>query len=575
VTGSGAAQATGDINAVAGVNPTVDISGRDVGEYANSILVDCTKAITELTTATAAIDTELIVASVGQFEVGDVVHLDDGVNAMSALVVAIDAPTKTLHISSAAGNIYAIGVEVKTATSHRAKTKLTSTFAIGESAVQFTVLNPTNLRVGDLLLVVDGGDLSGNYAFTELKITGVNGSTIFADVENEAASGITVMPVNSILVVQGFNVNTTYEGTGRTYYHLSMEPENEMDYVDERLGGERNESSLIEMLDASNAEAVPWRVMQYPAPMPTGMTGGLDGAAPVDDDYLGTNVAKTYKHGILLMDENFQIATFAIPGISTQAVIAGADQYAQRKLLDFVADAPLTADTMDELLEFRNITLGIDSSYTELYAPWVKEENPLIPGALVDLPPSVRQLGVHSSTSARQGVHKAPANEEYINVLGLTADFSETEHGILNEAGVNLVRVFPGRGIRIFGARTLSSRRDGRQFINVRRLANYVERSIANLAFLFVFDTITEVLWAKIGGAIDRFLRGLWKAGMLYPRNDATRAFMVIINEGMNPVEVVREGRVRGKVAFSPAPPAEMIELDVALWAGNSEITEG
>jgi len=219
--------------------------------------------------------------------------------------------------------------------------------------------------------------------------------------------------------------------------------------------------------------------------------------------------------------------------------------------------------------------LGLDTSYTAIYAPWFREENPQIPGALLELPPSCRQLGVNSSTAAREGVHKAPANVEYYDTVNLVADFSETEHGILNEAGINLIRIFPGRGIRVFGARTLYSGRDGRQFVPVRRLANYVERSVANLAFEFTFDVITEVLWARIAGAIDRFLRNLWKAGMLYPRNDATRAFFVLINEGLNPTEVVREGRVRGKVAFSPAPPAEQIELDIALWAGNSEIAEG
>jgi len=571
--GSGAAKATGDALAQGGLLKTVDIDGRHFGEYANSILVDFTRVTTALSTATAAIDTSIVVDSIGQFELGDVIYIDDGTNTYQGIVVGLDAGTKTIDLSLAVGAIFAIGVEVKTASSHRAKTATTSVFAAASTSVQFTVSNALNIRIGDLVMVMDG-DLGGNYMFTELKVTGVNGSTIFADVENEAVSGLTEMPIGAPVIVQNFNVYVSYEGAVKTYFHVSLESENQVDYVDERLGGDRNESDLIEMVDSGNTETVAWRVLQYPAPVGVGLTGGADGAAPADIDYLGTNPAKTYKHGIQLMDENYQIATFAIPGVTTAATITGADSYAKGKKLDFVGDCPLAADTLDELLEFRNLTLGIDSSYSAIYAPWINEENPLIPGALVSLPPSCRQLGVHSSVSAREGVHKAPANYVYLNVVSLQADFSETEHGILNEAGVNLIRIFPGRGIRVYGARTLYSGRDGKQFINVRRLANYVERSISNLAFDFTFDTITEVLWAKLQGSIDRFLRGLWKAGMLYPRNDSTKAFMVIINEGLNPPDVIREGRVRGKVAFSPAPPAERIELDVALWAGNSEIIE-
>jgi len=573
VTGSAAAKAQGAADAVGGVAGTVDIYGRDLGEYANSITSDFTKASTTLSVATTAIDTEITVASIGQFELGDCIVIDDGTNKYTGVVVGVDVPGKKLKLSVAVGFIFAIGVDVKTSTSHRAFTKIVSGFAVGGTDISFTVANAFNIQVGDLLMIMTG-DISGNYMFTECQVTGVNGSLVYATVLNEANSVITSMPADAHVTVQGFTVTTTYQGIGKTYSFLSLESENDLNYVDNRLGGERNESDLVEMLDAGNVEVTSWRIEQYPAPGNWAMSGGLDGAAPVDIDYLGSNPAKSYKHGIQLMDENYQVSTFAIPGITTAAVISGADSYAQGKKLDFVADCPLAADTLDELLEFRNFTLGMDTSYTAIYAPWFREENPLIPGALVELPPSCRQLGVHSATSAREGVHKAPANVEYFDVVSLLAMFSDVEHGILNEAGINLIRMFPGRGIRVFGARTLYSGRDGKQFIPTRRLANYVERSIANLAFQFTFGTITESLWAQLGGSIDRFLRGLWKAGMLYPRNDSTKAFFVLINEGLNPVEVVRDGRVRGKVAFSPAPPAEQIELDVALWAGQSEIAE-
>jgi len=573
VTGSGAAKSSGTVNAQGGAAATIDLDGKYYGEYGDNLRVTFERVKTTIAVATTAVDTEIEVASVASFEVGDAIIIDDGTNTYEGLVVEIDAANSLLKLSLAVGAIFAIGVEVKTSTSHRAKTFIVEGFDAGESSVDFKVVSSAGLQVGDLIFAATG-DISGNYMFTEMRITAINGSYITADVVNEDNSTTTAMPVDAPVVVQGFNMTVEYQGSSVLYEHISLEDENEINFVDVRFSGDQNESDLIEVTDANNVESVTWRILAYPGPVVGSLTGGADGSAPADTDYLGTTSGKTYKHGILLLDDNQDVNTFAIPGISTKAVISGCDVYAENHKMDYVGDCPLAADTRDELLEFRNLTLGIDTSYTAIYAPWHREENPLVPGQKVELPPSVRELGVYSSVTARKGVHKAPANEIFRNVIELVANFEEADYAVLNESGVNMIRTFPGRGIRVFGSRTLWSGRDGKQFVSVRRLANYVERSIANLAFEFSFGVISEDLWSQLQGEINAFLRSLWKAGMLYPRSDFNRAATVIINSTLNPEDVILAGRVRGKVAFNPPPPAEKIELDVALWQGGSTITE-
>ena len=93
------------------------------------------------------------------------------------------------------------------------------------------------------------------------------------------------------------------------------------------------------------------------------------------------------------------------------------------------------------------------------------------------VPPSGHVAGVWARSDAERGVHKAPANEVIRGAVDLEIRLSKGEQDLLNPIGVNCVRAFPGRGIRIWGARTLSSDPAWR-YLNVRRLFNYLEESI-------------------------------------------------------------------------------------------------
>ena len=129
-----------------------------------------------------------------------------------------------------------------------------------------------------------------------------------------------------------------------------------------------------------------------------------------------------------------------------------------------------------QVQDWRVDVAGYDSKYAALYWPWIKVMDP-VSGAPAMVPPSGHVAGVWARSDDTRGVHKAPANEVMRGVIDLETNVTRGEHDQLNPIAVNCIRSFPGQGIRIWGARTLSSDPEWR-YLNVRRLFNFVEKSI-------------------------------------------------------------------------------------------------
>ena len=121
------------------------------------------------------------------------------------------------------------------------------------------------------------------------------------------------------------------------------------------------------------------------------------------------------------------------------------------------------------------------------------------------MPPCGHIAGIWGRNDDTRGVHKAPANEVVRGAIDLEVNITKNEHDLLNPVGINCIRAFPGRGIRVWGARTLSCDPAWR-YLNVRRLFNYLEESILNGTHWVVFEPNDEALWAKIRRTIAAFL---------------------------------------------------------------------
>ena len=209
-----------------------------------------------------------------------------------------------------------------------------------------------------------------------------------------------------------------------------------------------------------------------------------------------------------------------------------------------------------------------DSSYAALYYPWVQIANP-IPGGPTGLlvPPSGLLAGVWARTDNERGVHKAPANEIVRGAIGLEMQISRNEQDTLNPVGINCIRAFPGRGVRVWGARTLSSDASWR-YLNVRRLFNFVEKSIDMGTQWSVFEPNDQFLWAKVVRDVSAFLTRVWSGGALFGGSPG-EAFYVKCDAELNPVEVRDAGQMICEIGIAPVKPAEFVIFRISQYSAG------
>lgn len=242
-------------------------------------------------------------------------------------------------------------------------------------------------------------------------------------------------------------------------------------------------------------------------------------------------------------------------------------------------DAPF--DTCNRLSfsvnELRAWRSRFDSRFAALYAPWLLVIDPLRSGgnaarALTrPIPPSGHVAGLCAAIDLRAGVHVAPANLPLLWVQDATLAFDDARHGQLNMLGINLVRAQPGRGVRVLGARTLSSDTDWR-FINVRRLMSMIAKAIDLSIQWAVFEPNDWHTRAKLSLVIGSFLRSLWARGAL--AGSATEeAYYVRCDDSNNPSETRARGQLLIEVGVAPAVPFEFIVLRIGRDANGFAIS--
>ncbi len=228
-----------------------------------------------------------------------------------------------------------------------------------------------------------------------------------------------------------------------------------------------------------------------------------------------------------------------------------------------ILDAP-PGMSPQQIKEWRSGVAMYDSAYAALYYPWIKVENPIGTNgdAEVMIPPSGHIAGVWARTDETRGVWKAPANDTIRGCLDLEYGVTQNEQAVLNPIGINCIRPFGTRGIRIWGARTLASDTDWR-YINVRRLFNMVEATIAEGTQWAVFEPNDMALWEGIKRTLNAFLRGLWSAGALFGQS-VDQAFYVKCDAETNPPESIDQGLLIVEVGIAPVKPAEFVVFRIA-----------
>lgn len=232
-----------------------------------------------------------------------------------------------------------------------------------------------------------------------------------------------------------------------------------------------------------------------------------------------------------------------------------------------ILDAPPNLNPQ-QVKSWRMEVTGFDSSYATMYYPWIEVSDP-VTNQPAFIPPSGYMAGIWARNDNTRGVHKAPANEVVRGATGLAYSCTKGEQDVLNPNGVNCIRAFPGMGIRVWGARTLSSNASWR-YINVRRLFNYVEKSIERGTQWVVFEPNEPRLWAKVRRDVNAFLQTVWRDGALFGLNPSD-AYYVKCDEELNPPASRDLGRLVIEIGMAPVKPAEFVIFRISQWQPGAE----
>lgn len=291
---------------------------------------------------------------------------------------------------------------------------------------------------------------------------------------------------------------------------------------------------------------------------PVAVTGGTDGT--------GTPSTTDFQDALNRLLALEDISIVAAPGSSSyaatdpeainQMLIGHAES--RRAYRIAVLDAPPNLD----IAGVRAVKSKIDSKYAALYYPWIRVTNPgaatdpLAPRE-IDLPPSGAVCGIYARNDVQRGVWKAPANETVTGAIGLQRDVHFGEQEVLNPIGVNCIRALPNRGIRVWGARTLSSDPEWK-YVNIRRYFLYLESSIDRGTQWAVFEPNGEALWANVRNTVSDFLYNEWISGALLGTKP-DEAFFVHCDRSTMTQNDLDNGRLICLVGVAAIKPAEFV----------------
>ena len=303
-----------------------------------------------------------------------------------------------------------------------------------------------------------------------------------------------------------------------------------------------------------------------PANNALALDGGADDATPPGtDDFRGlVDGQRTVEQGLaaLQLDPYREVALVYAPNVDIPIVREIITHCENMRFRFAVIDSAKTETGLDPR------TTITDTQYAAFYYPWIFTSDPRT-GARKMIPPGGHVLGVYARTDTERGVFKAPANEVLRGALALQVDVNDSTQDVLNPRGVNAIRQFPGRGLRVWGARTLSANALWK-YVPVRRLFIFLERSIYEGTQFVVFEPNDDRLWARVVDTIRLFLRGQWRLGALFGRTEQEAFFITCDRTTMSQDDILN-GRLICEIGIAPVRPAEFVVFRIFQHTAESQ----
>ncbi len=309
--------------------------------------------------------------------------------------------------------------------------------------------------------------------------------------------------------------------------------------------------------------------------LPLIISGGSDGLRPRAAAYQGeVDAVSDLKTGLRQFEDLEDISIVAGPGSTFLYEDAGYGPQAQtivRQLINHAAQmryriAVIDSGNNQSIGQVRAMRAQLDSTYGALYYPWIRVLDPLSQREIF-MPPSGFVAGIYARNDIDRAVYKAPANEVVNLALGFERFLNKSQQEVLNPEGINCFRFFEGRGMRLWGARTISSDPEWK-YVNLRRYFAYVERSIDKGTQWAVFEPNGEALWAKVSSTIKDFLFNEFQNGALLGVKPE-QAFFVKCDRSTMTQNDLDNGRLICLVGLAALRPAEFVIFRIGQWTAD------
>jgi hypothetical protein len=491
-------------------------------------------------------------ANAANFRPGDYITID---TAGESLQIARVTSTGTLLLGAPLAKAYASGMTVRLANSPVGATvfRIASTVPIPAGT----------LVTGSMLTFTQGGN---------------SDTEIVASVQTEQLSATSV--TYRVTLVQGlafpvdmstactvesqeFSLSVVMGGGTQVYDALALDPTHPRNYVTVING---DPTAVVGVAPVQPPPPVP-----MPGNMPAAGNNALTGGAA---ENLRTIAEGDFINALDTLQGLQDVNLIACPDRTTPAV-----QQAIIAQCELLADRFGVLDAGPGLDPFQPTQLpaqraGLDSTrgYAALYYPWL-QVMPATGSTPILVPPSGHTCGIMAQTDNTRGVFKAPANVTVADAQGLERVLSDIDHGIINLEGINAFRVFQTGGLPyLYGARTTATDANW-QYVNIRRLFIYLEKSIQVGIRWAVFEPNNTQLWNKLKRSIGDFLNQRWREGALFG-DKATDAYYVRIDDALNPFSEQQLGRLYIEIGVRPSYPAEFIIVRIGIWPGGSSVSE-
>lgn len=476
---------------------------------------------------------------------------------------AVPAEPPILEISAKNPGVWGNNVNIVITPCAKAKTQILDILETAEGK-RYHVKNAAGFAAGDIVMYSDKTEVSYN------KIVKCQDNIIeFVNEFDESVIDKELLPSKVISTCE-FGLEVKVDDQVEIYENVSFNIESS-GYIEKKTA----KSDIIQVkctIPQEEEITPPFLALaggdKDKAVLSINLSGGSNGSisALSASDFIGSDNGAGKRSGIQSFLDNDNVSIIAVPGITDPNVqlmlVAHCENTASRFA---VLDLPRGAKKIDDVIAHRDI---FDSNYAALYHPWLTVFDPLDKKNIA-IPPSGSILGIYARSDNTRGVHKAPANEVVRACVGLDCPFNKGEQDILNPKGVNLIRSFPGMGIRVWGARTATSNPSWK-YVNVRRLFIFIEESIKANTNWAVFEPNDEVLWVRVKRTIEVFLTGMWRDGSL-AGTSPDEAFFVNIGHDTMSQDDIDNGRLICVIGVAPVKPAEFVIFRISQKTSSGE----